>query len=96
MGTPECFTTLNETGKQPVPNAGTELGPGIGCSGMLGTGNFPDFWGKILFLGNGIQECRPLLEGVFLRGAFVEHVSLYSTFSWYKLYHMVSKTVFQR
>ena len=24
----------------------TESGPGIGCSRMLGTGNFPDFFGK--------------------------------------------------
>ena len=45
-GIPECFLTLNETGKQPVPNAGTESGPGMGCSQMLGTGNFPDFFGK--------------------------------------------------
>ena len=35
-GIPECFPTLNETGKQPVPNAGTESGLGIGCSRMLG------------------------------------------------------------
>ena len=27
---------------------------------MLGTGNFPDFFGKIWFLGNGIWERRPL------------------------------------
>ena len=46
MGIPECFPTLNETGKQPVPNAGTKSGPGRGCSRMLGTGNFPNFFGK--------------------------------------------------
>ena len=34
-------------GKQPGPNASTESGPGIGCSRMLGTGNFPDFFGKL-------------------------------------------------
>ena len=43
---PKCFPTLNKTGKQPVLNTGTESGPGIGCSRMLGTGNFPDFFGK--------------------------------------------------
>ena len=37
---------INETGKQPVPNAGAEPGPGRGCSRMLGTGNFPNFFGK--------------------------------------------------
>ena len=55
----ECFPTQNETGKQPVPNDGTESGPGKGCSLMLGTENFPDFF-KIQFPGNGIRERRPL------------------------------------
>ena len=56
----ECFPTLNKTGKQPVPNAGTELGPGRGCSQMLGTENFPFFLGNIRFPRNCIWERRPL------------------------------------
>ena len=43
--TKQIDPTFHETGKQPVPNAGTEPGPGIGCSQMLGTGNFPNFFG---------------------------------------------------
>ena len=37
---------LKQAGKKPVPNAGTKLGPGRGCSQMLGMGNFQDFLGK--------------------------------------------------
>ena len=54
------FPNLKQAGKKPVLNAGTELGPGRGCSRMLGTGNFPVFFGKIRFPGNGIRERRPL------------------------------------
>ena len=37
---------LKQAGKKPVPNAGTESGPGRGCSRMLGTQNFPELFGK--------------------------------------------------
>ena len=40
------FPDLKQARKKPVSNAGTESGPGRGCSQMLGTGNFPDFSGK--------------------------------------------------
>ena len=40
------FPDFKQDEKKPVPNAGTELGLGRGCSQMLKTGNFPDFWGK--------------------------------------------------
>ena len=42
---------LKQDGKKPVPNAGTELGPGRGCSQKLGMGNVPDFFGKNLVPG---------------------------------------------
>ena len=43
---PETFPTRNETGKQPVLNAGTKSGPGRGFSRTVMTGNFPDLSGK--------------------------------------------------
>ena len=45
------FPTFNKTGKQQVPNVGTEPGPGWWCSRMLGTGNLPNFFGKYLVPG---------------------------------------------
>ena len=48
---PRMFPDLKQDRKNPVLNAGTESGPGRGCSRMLGMGNFPDFWGKNLVLG---------------------------------------------
>ena len=57
---------LNETRKQPVPNAGTEPGPGIGCSRMLRTGNFPNFFGKYPVPGkwhSGTQTSTKELNG---------------------------------
>ena len=42
------FPNLKQAEKKPDPNAGTELEPGRECSQILGTGNFPDFLGKIL------------------------------------------------
>ena len=56
------FPDFKQDKKKPVPNAGTELGLGRGCSQMLETGNFPDFWGKNPVPGNGIQEPRPLIK----------------------------------
>ena len=56
------FSDLKQAGKKPVLNGGTESGPCRGCSQMLGTGNFPDFYGKMRFLGNGIRERRPLAK----------------------------------
>ena len=61
------FPNLKQAGKKPVLNAGTELGPGRGCSRMLGTGNFPDFFGKNLVAGkwhSGTQTST--LAGLFL------------------------------
>ena len=40
------FPDLKQVEKKPVPNAGTELGPGRECSQMLRTGNFSDFFEK--------------------------------------------------
>ena len=41
------FPDLKQAGKKLVMNAGTESVPGTSSSRMLGTGNFPDFFGKI-------------------------------------------------
>ena len=60
FGNSWMFPDLKQDGKKPVLNAGTESGPGRGCSRIPGTGNFPDFLVKIWFPGNGIRECRPL------------------------------------
>ena len=61
LGNSQVIPDLKQDGKKPVPNAGTELGPGRGSSQMLRTLLFLDFSGKTLVLGNGIRECRPLL-----------------------------------
>ena len=41
------FPELKQARKKPVPISGTESGLGRVYSRMLGTGNFPDFFGKI-------------------------------------------------
>ena len=51
FGNSRMFPDLKQAGKKPVPNAGTKLGPERGCSQMLGTGNFPEFFGKNLVPG---------------------------------------------
>ena len=53
---------LRQDGKKPVPNDGTESGPGRGCSRTFMMVLFPFFMGNIWFLGNGIRECRPLFH----------------------------------
>ena len=58
------FPNLNQTKKKPVPNVGTELGPGTFSFRMRGTG-------KIRFLGNGIRERRPLGGLGWRGGCFV-------------------------
>ena len=45
------FPDLKQAGKKPVLNAGTESGPGRGCSRVLGTENFPEFLVKNPVLG---------------------------------------------
>ena len=46
---PVSFSGLRQDRSWPVPNGGTETGPGRGCSRMLGTGKFPNFPGKIWY-----------------------------------------------
>ena len=55
------FPGLKQDGKKPVPNAGTELGPGRGCSECSGLEISWIFWEKSGSRpGNGIRERRPL------------------------------------
>ena len=51
-GIPEYFSTLNETGKQPVLNAGTESGPGNRMFPNARDEKFPRFFPEI----SGSQE----------------------------------------
>ena len=59
---PVSFLGLRRDGSWPVPNGGTETGPGRGCSWMLGTGKFPNFPGKNLVPKKRDRERRPLSD----------------------------------
>ena len=57
---------LKQDGKKPVPNVGTESGPGRGCSQMLRTLLFPDINGKNPVPGkwhSGMQTSRSDYDG---------------------------------
>ena len=61
---------LKQAGKKPVPNAGTKLGPGRGCSRMLGIGNFLNFFGKYPVPGkwlSGTQTARRKGDNSFVK-----------------------------
>ena len=59
-GIPVSFSGLRRDGSWPVPNGGTETGPGRGCSRMLGTGKSPNFPGKNSVPKKRDRERRPL------------------------------------
>ena len=56
------FPDVKQDGKKPVPNGGTESGPGRGYSQTFKTLLFPFFAGNIRFPGNDIWELRPLVR----------------------------------
>ena len=66
------FPDLKQARKKPVPNACTESGPERGCSRILETGNFPDFFRENLVPGkwhSGTQTylCSLLQILIFLQ-----------------------------
>ena len=70
------FPDLKQARKKPVPNAGTESGPGRGCSQMLGTGNFPDFFGKNMVPRKWHSGKQTSSFGKHSRQRWVSYVSL--------------------
>ena len=61
---PNGSPTFNETGKQPLPNAGTEPDREEDVPECSGPGISRILSGNIRFPGNGIRERRPLLNAV--------------------------------
>ena len=88
LGIPKCFPTLNKTGKQPVPNYGTEPGLVLNIwdaifygflGGKSGSGNFS----PVLQTLNLVDECQNISKDslqqshlIFFFGWFVNNFFL--------------------